>query len=170
MIKNWTQRYLSSNKSKNFTWKTLGTFQLLIILCQRIISALRCRNITVGLIVQNSAHRYVKFNHRLCKIHRSPASIVNNVFLLMTSRTNKTIFQFLSYFMHLYSKDCLFFKHSIAFFFLFQLIPKSVSTWFCSKCPLFVPYSVPLSTAALAATHSEIPVITESFLFIWKTW
>lgn len=56
-------------------------------------------------------------------------------FLQMTSRTNKTIFLFLFYFMHLHPKGCLFFKHSIAFFFLFQLIPKSVSAWSCSKCP-----------------------------------
>lgn len=90
----------------------------------------------VGLIVQNSPHRQVKFNHRVCKIHRSPASIVNNVFLLMTSRTNKTIFYF-CFILCIYIQEVVSSSNILLlfFFFLFHLIPKSVSSWSCSKCP-----------------------------------
>lgn len=126
---------LVSNNNKNLTWKTVGTFQSLNRHCQRIIPTPQCRNIKVGLIVQNSPHGYVKCNHRVCEIHRFPASILNKVILLMISRTSNNTFLFLFHFMHLHLTGCLFFKHPIAsfFFFPFQLISKAGGAWSCSK-------------------------------------
>lgn len=157
---------LVCNNSKNVTWKTLGTFQPIEIHCQRIIRTSQCRNTKVGLIVQNSLHGYVKFNHRVCKIHRFPASTLNKVILLMTSRTNNNTFLFLFHFMHLHPTGCLFFKHPIALFYLFNQYQSQMVHGLAQNPILFVPSTMTFSTAVLAAIDSEIPVITESFLLI----
>lgn len=140
MIKNWAQKVsLVSNNNKNFTWKTVGTFQSLNRHCQRIIPTPQCRNIKVGLIVQNSPHGYVKCNHRVCEFHRFPASILNKVILLMISRTSNNTFLFLFHFMHLHLTGSLFFKHPIASFIFFSFTTNIKVRW-CMVLLKILPY------------------------------